>query len=88
MTRHLYYLQSDHPGKSSTHLIPYTVITIVFTIFFILFIHVTTFITGNLYLLLSFPFFTYLPKPLSSGKYQFVPYEFVSVSFVCLLFVL
>ena len=45
-------LQNDHHSKSSYHLSPYKVITALLTIFLMLYIPMTYFRTGNLYLLI------------------------------------
>ena len=90
MIRHLYTLCSDHPNKSSTHLAPHIVITILLTIFPVLYF-TSSWIFCNcscvlLQLYLPSPFLPVLPNPVSSADCQFVLciYKFVSVSLVSL----
>ena len=87
--RHLYYLWSDHSNKCSTHLAPYIVITILLTIFPMLyFISPQLFCIFQFGLLISFTFFTQALNPLPFGNRQTVLciYEFISVLFCSLDF--
>ena len=61
--RHLYTLGSDHPGKSSAHLEPHTVITIVLTTFSCCTLHPhDCFYNWQFLHLNAFPFFTHSPN--------------------------
>ena len=84
--RHFKNLQSDHPDKSSTQPTLYEVIIILLTIFPMLFIPVTVFMSDNLCILISSLFSTIPATPLPSGNHQFVlcTFEFVSVLFILL----
>lgn len=59
VVRHLYSLQSDLPSKSHTHLTPYTVITVLLT----LFPYCDCFVTANLCFLIPRPLSPILPAP-------------------------
>ena len=59
---HLHTLWNDHHGKSSNHLSPYKVITVLLTIFLMLCVtslRLIYFISGGLYLLIPFTYFVY-----------------------------
>ena len=64
--RHLYDLPSDPPDQSSPHLAPYTVITMLLTIFPVPYIlHAHDYSVNRQFVLLNpFAFFTCPPKPL------------------------
>ena len=69
--RHLCKLQNNHFDKSSTHLSPYIVITILLTIFPMLyFISLWLFLIPNLYFLIPSTFSSILqtPFPLNNGQ--------------------
>ena len=62
----LHTLWSDHHDKSNNHLSPYKVFTILLTVFLMLHIiscRLMYHITGGLYLLILFNYFTYLHPP-------------------------
>ena len=64
---HLHTLWNDHHNKSSKHLSPYEVITLVLTAFLMLYITspwLTYFITGGLSLLIPFTYFPQHPPPI------------------------
>ena len=66
-------IQNDH--ESSYHLLSYTVITVLLTIFLMLYIispWLIYFITGRLYCLIPFIYFAKPPTHFLSGNYQFV----------------
>lgn len=66
----IYYLHCDRQNKSYYQLSPYEVITLLVTIFFMLYITslwLIYSINGGLYLLIPFPYFTHPPTPLASG---------------------
>ena len=56
-------LCSDHPGKSSPHLTPHTVTTILLTTFPVLYSTSRGFYNWHFVLLNPFPFFTHPPRP-------------------------
>ena len=69
--RHLYNLWSAHPNKSSTHLTPYIVITILLTIFPMLYFNPHDHsVTTNLYFSIPSPLSPISPTPLPSGNCQ------------------
>lgn len=79
----IYYLHCDHQNKSYYQLSPYKVITLLVTIFFMLYITslwLIYSINGGLYLLIPFPYFTHPPTPLASG-YQPVCLLYLQVWF-------
>lgn len=88
-----YTLQNVHHAKCSSHVSPYTVITLLLTIFPMLYITVLTyFIMGSLYLFILSTFFTH---PCVSASPLWQPtvlciYQSVSVLFVhfCVFFFL
>ena len=67
----------------------YKVIAILLTVFSMLYIitlHLSCFITGCLYLLIPYTYFIPPPTFLPSGDHQFVLCIYKSVSFVCFAF--
>ena len=66
-----------HHSKSSYHLLPYKVITVLLTVFLVL---TYLFLTESFYLLISLNYFFPLPTPLPFGNY------FFSVSLTLFLF--
>ena len=66
VVRQPYILLRGSPGISSTQLSPYIAITVLFTIFTMLYYFVTT----NLYLSIPPPFSPSPPKSFPSGNYQ------------------
>ena len=89
VVRPLCNLRSDLPDSSSAHLTPYIVITILLTIFPVLYCK-SLWLSCNCQLvpLSPFLFFTYTPNALYCGSHQNVLciYEFVSVCSFILLF--
>ena len=64
---HLHTLWNDHhDNKSSNHLVPYKVITVLLTIFLMLYMTspwLIYYVTGGLYLLIPFIYFAHSPQP-------------------------
>ena len=83
---HLHNLCSDQCSKFGSHLTPYIVVMTLLSIFPMLYtLHpMTAFVTDNVCFLISSPYFTHPPGPLSSSNHQFVLciYESVSILFV------
>ena len=68
------YTTNDH-HKSSYHLAPYKVNTLLLTILPLLYVSplwLIYFVTGSLYLLISLTYFTHPTNPLPSGSHLFV----------------
>ena len=79
----MYYLHCDHQNKSCYQLSPYKIITLLVTIFFMLYttsLWLICSINGGLYLLIPFPYFTHPPTPLASG-YQPICFLYLKVWF-------
>ena len=76
------YITKWSHDKSGYHLAPHEVITVLLTIFSMLYITSPWhyFITGSFYLLILFTYFACSPTPTCSGNYQFASYIYESVS--------
>ena len=85
--RHLYYLQSDHPDNSSTHLTPCIVIKILLTILPVLYVKSPwPFCNHQIVLLSPFTYFSHPLSPLPSDNHKNSPHIYESASFllICL----
>ena len=75
MLWYFYALQNDHHDKSSYHLSLHKDITLLLTIFPVVYITspwLVCFITDSLYFLIPFTYFTQSSTPFPSGNHQFV----------------